>query len=746
MATKLFVCKGAICKCSLQTAPGILDVTSQSIKKLEGKLQVTEGDMTFSTPFGNCLRDPKNPPPCVPNLSKWNTIAKATKIDGKLVLLEISTNTCSFGGQIEITNPNQTIGKTADLPTNEIVNPFKGEVHFRRKLEIGGNFALFPDGLNDVAEEQIYGFDWIRDVLDGKENYLELDGALEKQIVDYIGETAVAPVGNFQNTAIIRKSKYIHYIDFDFPIRKLKSEKLLLLTNVKFTITGTYSGSKSNDDFFDELVNAINGITSSVIITNQLSDSSGEIIEYNTNRAKINTYASTSSQYTTILTKIGGSYAAAQSSLLLTSFQELAKEHVPVKQYIDTPDGTERTGKNAGSLTLNLNTKNYYTPWLAAFKSDTTKIQALIFPDVLPLAGEIRFETSNNKIKIKPAKIAITKFVTHSYPTTIQSSDAVPTSNKVELEITFTDAIATNETVEARFYDDTKKSDANYKGDIIGVLNVLKNKIEYELTFRYVKVFFTDDNGWLTTNTTNSDNQLPTGSRLPASMTIRVGNGTHTKTNQLTRGQNSIDLFKPTGSQDPYLKNIFKQALIHYNPPIIISDSDSVAIDISEIFTRNEVRSGVVFINDDIVLPGSLRNKFIGEIQQLAKTKINASNGNLDGVTLALIPYTIGGLFGVSDGIGGTAKNAFATYLKFKNIIQDRATAAHEALHSLDLYHSFVDSGKLNTYIIPKKDALTKFVKEKTENVMDYTPAARSLYKWQWEKVQNDLPDVKIKP
>ena len=146
MADKLFVCKGAICKCTLQTTPGVLNVTSQTIKKLEGKLQATEGDKTFSTPFGGCKRSSKRPP-CTPVLSSWSSTAQQTKVSGQLALLEISTNTCSYGGQIEITNPNQSIGKTADLPVNEIINPFKGEVHFRRKLEPSGAYALLPDGL-----------------------------------------------------------------------------------------------------------------------------------------------------------------------------------------------------------------------------------------------------------------------------------------------------------------------------------------------------------------------------------------------------------------------------------------------------------------------------------------------------------------------------------------------------------------------------------------------------------------------
>jgi len=298
-------------------------------------------------------------------------------------------------------------------------------------------------------------------------------------------------------------------------------------------------------------------------------------------------------------------------------------------------------------------------------------------------------------------------------------------------------AIKTNETVEARFYDDKKKGQPGYIGDVIGVLNVLANEKEYELTFRYVKVYFTDDNSWLLTSPGSHDNKLGTGpsARPPA---IRVGSGDHTQAMQLRRGQDLMNLFNLGGSQHPYLEHIFRQALVHYNPPIQLADADAVAIDISEIFTRAEVRQGVgvQFIGSDISFPprSGLGRKFTNSIQQLAKAKVNANKGAHDGVTMALIPYTFNNLFGVSDGIGGAAQNVFVTYLKHIEIARDRATAAHEALHSLGLYHSFIDGGgQIATYIIPANDAATKLVRENTENVMDYTPTARTLYKWQWE-------------
>lgn len=706
MAKKLFVCKGAICNCTLQTTPGILDVISQTTKKLEGKLQATAGDTTFSTPFGSCGRVPSNPPPCTPMLTKWETTTKSTKINGHLALLENSTNTCTHGGQIEIINPNQTIGKTADVPTNELVNPFKGEVHFRRKMETGGAYALYPDGVADIIQDQIYGFDWIRDFLDGNEDYFFQDTP-DVSTVSIIGSTSY-------------KGKYVHYIDFDINLRKINSENFYFVT-----------------DQFEDWRNPANNRPHS------------EIIEYNSNRSKKNNYPSGSPAYNIIMGQIGGSYAAAQSSLLLTSFQELFKQYAPVKQYIDTPDGTERTGNNTGKITLNINNKNYYTPWLAALASETVKLYALFFLDLAAPPGEIRFESSSLDITIKPSKMAAGGLAVHAFPTVTQATNAVPGPNQVELEISFAKVITANETIEARFYDDKKKGEPDYKGDVIGVLNVLANKKEYEVTFRYVKVYFTDDNGWLVTSRGSNDNNLGTGPTLPAGTPVRVGKGDHTQATQLRRGQNLMNLFNLGGSQHTHLEHIFRQALIHYKNPIKLTNVDAVAIDISEIFSKAELQSGsgVVFKGTDISFPSTgLGNKFTSSIQQLAKAKVNSNKGTHNGVTMALFPYTFNNLFGVSDGIGGAAQNVFVTYLKHTAIANDRATAAHEALHSLDLYHSFVDSGKINTYIIPTNDAATKHIRNKTENVMDYTATARTWYKWQWEKVQKDLPDITVKP
>ena len=72
------------------------------------------------------------------------------------------------------------------------------------------------------------------------------------------------------------------------------------------------------------------------------------------------------------------------------------------------------------------------------------------------------------------------------------------------------------------------------------------------------------------------------------------------------------------------------------------------------------------------------------------------------------------------------------------NIASDRATAGHEAAHSLNLWHSFEDTANSNAMTGRSlSDSLAVYAQMNTENVMDYTPTARSFYKWQWERMQS---------
>ena len=526
MHEKLLVCQGAECKCTLGSTPGVLAVTSQNSKKLEGKLQATAGDKTFSTPFDACTRNSSNPP-CTPQLQNWQGTTQNTKIQGHQALLEDSTNTCTHGGQISITDPGQSTGKIADFPSLQIKRKMHAEIHFRRKLAtissrgtVGyqQDYAIFPHGLSDIIKAQVYGFDWVRDVLDGQEGYLH---KISPRSV-YISGT-----GN-------QYGKHAHWVDVDMSTRKILGEKF-------YVVAGE-------------------------IIRNRRSmPYNGDIIEYDSSRAKTATHAYNSSSYNSIMATIGGSYTSLHSTVITTSFNPLAQLHSPVTYYIDTPFGTENIGGNAANLTIEINEKNYYVPWLAVRQSETAEIQALCFADKALPAGEIRFVPSDTAVQVTPQKVSGSSIAVHPYPTTTQTSDTVPASNKISLEISFTSVLNKDAVLEARFFDTGRANDASYKGELLGVMNISKNDPEYEMQPRFVKVYFTDEN-----NVMGNVLPLKLNSSKLASPTV------HTANSQLIEAQRLMELFKKLmGDQHYYLEKLFGQALIEYKSPIYLSDGDN---------------------------------------------------------------------------------------------------------------------------------------------------------------------------
>ncbi|MDR3340071.1 MAG: hypothetical protein LBT25_08305 [Candidatus Symbiothrix sp.] len=71
----------------------------------------------------------------------------------------------------------------------------------------------------------------------------------------------------------------------------------------------------------------------------------------------------------------------------------------------------------------------------------------------------------------------------------------------------------------------------------------------------------------------------------------------------------------------------------------------------------------------------------------------------------------------------------------------------HEGAHSLGLYHTFIEDGDdINQYMCSFRERNMVLLDDKTENVMDYTASAHSFFRWQWERIQSDYPDVVPKP
>lgn len=110
MATK-YVCNGALCVCNKGATGGVLEVQSQSTIFIQEKLMATDSDLTFEVPLtGLCSITQKACKPAL--LTKWERPASNVFEGDKKALLQTSTLKCDIGGEISITDPQQTGSKT----------------------------------------------------------------------------------------------------------------------------------------------------------------------------------------------------------------------------------------------------------------------------------------------------------------------------------------------------------------------------------------------------------------------------------------------------------------------------------------------------------------------------------------------------------------------------------------------------------------------------------------------------------
>lgn len=135
---KIYVCSGAVLKCTFGTSNGSLCATPKSVS-LCGKDQANTGDhvsMVNVKPFGRCrsLAYPPTaaataahhghltPMPCVPGTpASWSAVDANSLLAGKPALLNTAKLRCIYGGMITIVSPGQTL-ETTGAETITIVN------------------------------------------------------------------------------------------------------------------------------------------------------------------------------------------------------------------------------------------------------------------------------------------------------------------------------------------------------------------------------------------------------------------------------------------------------------------------------------------------------------------------------------------------------------------------------------------------------------------------------------------------
>lgn len=129
MGNKIYVCSGAVLKCTFGTSNGSLAATPKSVS-LCSRDQANIGDhisMINVKPFGRCrsLGYPPTaaataahhghltPMPCVPGTAtNWSVVDANSVLVGKPALLNTAKLRCIYGGLISIINPGQTLETT----------------------------------------------------------------------------------------------------------------------------------------------------------------------------------------------------------------------------------------------------------------------------------------------------------------------------------------------------------------------------------------------------------------------------------------------------------------------------------------------------------------------------------------------------------------------------------------------------------------------------------------------------------
>lgn len=130
---KIYVCSGAVLKCTFGTSNGSLVATPKMVS-LCGHQQANIADhvsMANIRPFGRCrsLAYPPTagataahhghltPMPCVPGTpARWSIVDVNSRVCGQPALLNTAKLRCVFGGIISIINPGQTLEVTGAQP------------------------------------------------------------------------------------------------------------------------------------------------------------------------------------------------------------------------------------------------------------------------------------------------------------------------------------------------------------------------------------------------------------------------------------------------------------------------------------------------------------------------------------------------------------------------------------------------------------------------------------------------------
>lgn len=199
--------------------------------------------------------------------------------------------------------------------------------------------------------------------------------------------------------------------------------------------------------------------------------------------------------------------------ILLSGKNKLKAEYSSIIKYIPVREnGYINAGKNGGNSLISINGQEYFVPWFSGFAKDESGNPKSYNLDVFfyiedPSEGKIHINCETKNIEVE---------FTDEGGNSFEVSKSTEKQFTKTVRITFLDYITDHSSIIITFHkkseeekeEEKKRQEeiANGKppqsvqtvyispGELLGIMNVYKNSVEYDLVVRYVKVFF---KGWM---------------------------------------------------------------------------------------------------------------------------------------------------------------------------------------------------------------------------------------------------------
>lgn len=502
---------------------------------------------------------------------------------------------------------------------------------------------------------------------------------------------------------------------------------------------------------------------------------------------------------------------------LLSGREKLQKEYTSAIQYMPIRKfGYMEAGTNRGRSAINILDKKYFVPWFSGFVKDDSGAVKNYELDVFfnieePAEGSVRIGSRNENIDVSFSDENSTGF---------EINESHPKQFTKTIKISFTDYITEHSTIIVTFHKKSEEEKAEEQkrkedeakgiksdtiatvyvssGELMGILNVYKNSVEYDVVFRYVKVFF---KGWIYVENIKDKVYLSGASpgyqenedllERERNLTRGIAN---LKTLQLSiqsagnpaRIQENLDLIRKQERELLEIKNeLVKRRQISqelYNEQIqvmankenfIINSKDSLVNMFSQSLIRYKERLSSNYEQleidvremdsffDDLKLKKSGSSHFIMDDDNeeanstRIRNKINKAFSSLEKddkkeLIIYLLPFGIFAdikkgyiLLGKAEDVSYKADSAILTPQA------DASTFIHEAGHTFNLPHTFLsrDGGWFSDGITIEQGT--------TDNIMDYEYSEKNsdsnpsnnvtvikdkfaLWKFQWDIMRKD--------